>query len=95
MIPLVQARPQSQKEEIYLICRVIGVRNVSFEKDGRSINGKTVYVTYEDRNVNGMAAEKMFLNDRILSDAGWNPSVDDAFRPYYNKFGKVDDIELL
>lgn len=76
-------------------CRVIGVRNVSFEKDGRSIVGKSIYYTHQDRNVIGMACEKVFLNDRVLSDAGWNPVVNDVFRPIYNKYGKVSDIELL
>lgn len=76
-------------------CRVIGVRNVSFEKNGRSIVGKSIYYTYQDSNVMGLACEKVFLNDRVLSDAGWNPVVDDAFRPIYNKYGKVSDIELL
>lgn len=76
-------------------CRVIGVRNVEFEKDGRQINGKSVYYTYTDRNVSGYACDKVFLSERILSDAGWNPIVDDEFRPVYNKYGRIADVELL
>lgn len=76
-------------------CRVIGVRNVEFEKDGRQINGKSLYFTYPDRNVSGLACDKVFLSERILSDVGWTPVVDDEFRPVYNKWGKIFDVELL
>lgn len=74
--------------------KVIGIQNSSFvTKDGKQISGMFLYLSEERSNVQGVATERIFLSEDKLS--GYSPVVGDDIRPYYNRFGKVDFIELL
>lgn len=70
---------------------VIGYRFCDFTaRDGTPIRGTQIYVTREDRGVEGLVAEKYFLSTRIT----YQPNVGDVITILFNKYGKVADIRL-
>lgn len=74
--------------------KVIGYSFSEFDtKDGGHVSGCFLYLTEERRNVTGVASERIFLSNAKLG--GYKPSIGDEVRPYYNKYGKVDFLELL
>lgn len=74
--------------------KVIGIQSSSFDtKDGKHISGKFLFLSEERSNVIGVATERIFLTDDKLS--GYSPALGDDIKPYYNRFGKVDFVELL
>lgn len=75
---------------------VLGTKEVSFTaKDGSEIEGMTIYFSYGDPKVNGVAADKMFLRNEKLRGLEWSPKVGDEFQPLYNRYGKVDTVEVF
>lgn len=76
--------------------KVLGTKEVSFTaKDGNDIEGMTIYYTYLDEKVKGLAADKMFLRNEKLRGLEWSPQVGDEFQPLYNRYGKVDTVEVF
>lgn len=74
--------------------KIIGIQKSSFDtKDGKHISGCFLFLTEERSNVQGVATERIFLSDDKL--CGYSPSIGDEIKPYYNRFGKVDFVELL
>lgn len=75
---------------------VIGYRPYEFEgKDGSEVNGISLYCIAEgDEHVTGRIAERMSLPKDRLSKMNWNPAVGDIFIPFYNKYGKVEAVQL-
>lgn len=74
--------------------KVIGYQHSSFDtRDGNHISGVFLFLSEERPNVTGVATERIFLSDQKLS--GYSPKLGDDIRPFYNRFGKVDCIELM
>lgn len=74
--------------------KVVGYQTSSFDtRDGNHISGCFLFVSEERKNVIGVATERLFLSDNKLN--GYKPTLGDEIKPYYNKYGKVDFIELL
>lgn len=74
--------------------KVIGYSHSEFDtKDGNRMSGCFLYLSEERQNVTGVATERIFLTDKKLD--GYKPAVGDEVRPYYNRYGKVDFLELL
>lgn len=68
---------------------VVGVQPVSFTgQDGRSVTGHNIYVTFEQKNVEGLACMKVFLPARIEVV----PSPGDDITVLFNRYGKVHSI---
>lgn len=74
---------------------VIGYQNVSFTPKGESqaINGVTLYLTEEREKVEGLATDRVFVSERKLGS--YFPQLGDNIRLFYNRYGKVDGVELL
>lgn len=73
-------------------CKVIGVAPVNFTgQDGRQVVGHNIYVTYERNNTQGLVAERIFLGSRVEVV----PDVGDEIRLYYNRYGRVESIDIL
>lgn len=73
---------------------VIGIRKIegTSKNTGRAYSGWAVYVTYESKNVAGLASERLYLSDARLPQ---NVGVGSVIRPYYNRFGQVEMVEVL
>lgn len=70
---------------------VLGKKAVSFTAaDGKVIEGTTLFVAYDDDNVIGMAADKIFISAAKMPKG--NIEVGSDIDIYFNRFGKVDSI---
>ena len=75
--------------------RIVGMRRSEFDtRDGKHIAGTSIYCTYHDDRVTGEAVEKIFVTDEKCPDVG-ALQLSDEIKVYYNKYGKVDGIELV
>lgn len=73
--------------------KVVGTREVDFkDKDGNAIKGVNVYVEYSYDKVTGVVAEKIFLSAAKLGS--YSPKVGDDISVVYNKYGKVDHVDV-
>ena len=74
---------------------VIGYQQVSFTPKGetQAITGVTLYLTEERDKVQGLAADRVFVSARKLGS--YFPQLGDEIRLSYNRYGKVDAVELL
>jgi hypothetical protein len=74
-----------------MLMNVTGVSVVNFTtKDGRNIEGRTVYVTYPDRNVVGAKTDKVFVGTNISAPTNISPG--DVIDVMFNMRGKVDRV---
>ena len=73
---------------------VIGIRKVegTSKNTGRAYSGWSVFVTYESKYVDGLASERLYLSDSRMPQ---NLVVGSVIRPYYNRFGQVEMVEVL
>ncbi len=74
---------------------VIGYRRTSFrpQDGGQEISGVTLHLTEQRSGVEGLAVEHVFVSDRKLD--GYFPQLGDDIRLFYNRYGKVDGVEML
>ena len=79
--------------------QVIGVRRCEFTaKDGTEVKGYNIFIAYEIiSNGKGLQADKFFLSDKKVSDMKLNLDelVGKEIKLSYNKWAKVDGIEIL
>ncbi len=73
---------------------VLGYGRTEFKPDDsdRPICGTTLYVGYEREGFVGIATERIFLSDKKAGD--FVPQVGDLVDIRYNRFGKVEAVEL-
>ena len=72
--------------------KLIGESSVNFVSgNGETIKGKNLYVLYQDENVNGLKADKLWVKDGISipADAKLNDMIDVTF----NMKGRVESIK--
>ena len=76
--------------------KVVGFRpyDMTAKDTGAVLKGVSVFVLADDEKVTGMLADKFSLSDEKLEACGWYPQVGDVIKPYYNKYGKVDSVEI-
>ena len=73
--------------------QVIGYRRADFRTDdGQQIEGWTIYLTEQRQGVEGLATERTFLSTR---KSAYQPQLGDELQVYYNKYGKVEHVELI
>lgn len=73
---------------------VIGYRKVSFKgEDGVQISGVSLYVTWIDEHVEGVACEKIFVSEAKLE--GHKVFVGESVRIHYNRYGKIGSLEWM
>lgn len=70
---------------------IIGVKLTSFTtKDGTKVTGYNVYITEERPDVDGLAADRVFMSDRVCNRSCFTPHVGDIIETLgYNKFGRL------
>lgn len=70
---------------------IIGVKLTSFTtKDGTKVTGYNVYLTEERPDVDGLAADRVFMSDRVCNRSCFTPHVGDIIETLgYNKFGRL------
>ena len=73
---------------------IIGVKLTSFTtKDGTTVTGYNVYTTEERDDVVGLAADRIFVSDRVCNRSNFTPHVGDIVEVFtYNKFGRLDMV---
>ncbi len=75
--------------------KVIGMKDVDFTtKDNQKISGCKLFCTLEDKTVTGVACESIFLSTQKLKDLGYAPTVGDELYVSYNKYGKIDNVNV-
>lgn len=76
--------------EIY---KIVGFRKCDFEtKDGKHIDGYSLYVLRNDENVTGYVAERVFCSHSALGS--YTPRLNDEIKVMYNRFGKPASVEV-
>ena len=75
---------------------VVGFRpyDMKAKDTGATLKGVTVFVLADDPNVTGRMADKFSLSEKKLSANGWYPNLGEMIDLYYNKYGKVDYVDL-
>lgn len=70
---------------------IIGVKLTSFTtKDGNKVTGYNVYITEERDDVDGLAADRVFISDRVCNRSNFTPHVGDIILYFaYTKFGRL------
>lgn len=73
---------------------IIGVQLKSFTtKDGTTITGYNVWYTEERKDVDGLAADRIFVSDRVSNRCNFTPHVGDIIESIsYNKFGRLFEV---
>lgn len=73
--------------------KLIGFRKVDFSRDGTEVHGYNLYCTFDDRNTVGEAVERLWVNDRVLVNAG-DLRLGAEIIPLYNKYGKIVGVQF-
>lgn len=73
---------------------IIGVQLKSFTTtDGTTITGYNVWYTEERKDVDGLAADRIFVSDRVSNRSNFTPHVGDVIESIsYNKFGRLFEV---
>lgn len=73
--------------------KLIGFRRVDIAREGAQVHGYNLYCTYPDAMTEGEVAERLWVNDRILVNAG-DLRVGCEVTPLYNKYGKIAALDI-
>ncbi|WP_069999861.1 hypothetical protein [Cellulosilyticum sp. I15G10I2] len=71
--------------------KFVGIQDLNFQNDkGETITGKNLFIVYEDENVTGLKAGKLFLKEgtTLPKDVKLNDTLELSF----NMKGKVEAI---
>lgn len=78
----------------YAVLKVIGYQRSQFKaKDNSDISGYFIFLSEEKPTVVGIETFRIFVSDRKLGS--YLPNLGDDLRVLYNRYGKVDSVELL
>lgn len=74
--------------------RVIGVKETSFEKDGRKFYGYRVYATRPiDRGGEGEGCDSFYLSDKVCAESNFLPRVGSVITDIsYNKWARIQRV---
>ena len=74
--------------------KIIGVKLTSFTtKDGTKVTGYNVFFTEERVDVDGLAADRVFVSDRVCNRSNFTPHVGDVIEAFaYTKFGRLNMV---
>lgn len=71
--------------------KVIGIQHRKYtNKSGKEVEGYNLFLTYEDRFVNGMGCLREWVNPDMMEESMVN--VGDECNLLYNRWGQVDRI---
>ena len=75
------------------VVTILGIRRVDFvTEDGVNINGLSLYYSYHDDGVDGVAADKVFVADRHLTNI--KLAVGDNIKIFFTRKGYVAGVEV-
>lgn len=75
---------------------IVGIRSMKFtDNQNRAVEGSSIFITYQDKNITGVGTDKVFLNSDRIKSLQRDPEVGDTIFISYNRYGKVDEVELL
>lgn len=70
---------------------VIGIQHRKYtNKQGREVEGYNLFVTYEEKEVNGLACMREWVATDVMEDSG--VSVGDSVELNYNRYGRICSI---
>ena len=73
---------------------VIGLEHRQYtNKQGRQVSGYNIYVTYEKKNMDGIACYQGWCSDAAVKESG--VCVGDKVNLHYNRYGKIESISLV
>lgn len=73
---------------------VIGIQHRKYtNKQGREVEGYNLFVTYEEKEVNGLACMREWVATDVMEDSG--VSVGDSVELNYNRYGRICSIKLV
>lgn len=77
------------------IYEVMGKKNVNFtaQDTGAVISGITFYLAFADDKIEGYGTENVFVSSTKMS--GPIPSIGSHVNVIYNKYGKVDSLQIV
>lgn len=73
--------------------KVIGIQHRKYtNKTGKEVEGYNLFLTYEDKAVNGLCALREWVNPETMEESMVN--VGDECELLYNRWGRVDRISV-
>lgn len=73
---------------------VIGIQHRKYtNKQGREVEGYNLFVTYEEKEVNGLACMREWVAPDVMEDSG--VSVGDSVDLNYNRYGRICSIKSV
>lgn len=73
---------------------VIGIQHRKYtNKQGREVEGYNLFVTYEEKEVNGLACMREWVATDVMEDSG--VSVGDSVELNYNRYGRICSIKSV
>ena len=77
-----------------MLHNIVGIEKVDYKNQrGNQIKGLKLYCLVENKNVEGSAAETIYLSDRMINDFGRVPKIGDVCEVLYNKYGNITRID--
>lgn len=73
--------------------KLIGFRRVDISREGAEVHGYNLYCTYQNGLIEGEVAERLWVNDRVMVNAG-DLRVGCEVTPVYNKYGKIAALDI-
>ena len=71
---------------------VIGIQHRKYtNKQGREVEGYSLFVTYEEKEVNGLACLREWVATDVMEDSGI--AVGDSVELNYNRYGRICSIK--
>ena len=76
-----------------MVYKVIGIQHRKYtNKTGKEVEGYNLFLTYEDKAVNGLGALREWVNPETMEESMVN--VGDECELLYNRWGRVDRISV-
>lgn len=73
---------------------VIGIQHRKYtNKQGREVEGYNLFVTYEEKEVNGLACMREWVATDVMEDS--RVSVGDSVELNYNRYGRICSIKAV
>ena len=75
--------------------KIVGLKKTRFTgSDGKPVSGITVYLTEPQKDVEGLATDRIFLTDERVNNLSFTLAVGLEIVIYYNRYGKVASVAL-
>lgn len=74
--------------------KVIGIQHRKYtNKSGKEVEGYNLFLTYEDKAVNGLGALREWVNPETMEESMLN--VGDDCELMYNRWGRIERISVI